>query len=128
MKFKLSIIALSLSFFCKAQAISEDEMLHFAGGAVLSGATYAIVYGKTQNKSKAFWYSLAVPTLAGLTKEILDESAFGGYFDGREFASTVLGGLVVTLSFDLFTGNKKKKEKERLNALRYKSSHNFLSR
>ena len=128
MKIKLSLLLLSLSFFCNAQTITEDDMLHFAGGAALSGATYAIVYGQTQNKSKAFWFSLAVPTVVGLTKEILDESAFGGYFDGREFASTVLGGLVVSLTFDVFTGKQKKTERNKLSNLRYKPTDNLLSR
>lgn len=126
MKTKISLLLISLSLFSNAQSITEDELLHFGTGAVLSGATYALVYGKTKNKSKAFWYSLGVSTLAGLTKEILDESAFDGYFDGREFAATVLGGLVVSVTLELFVGNRKKKQK--VSALRYKPTHNVLSR
>lgn len=128
MKTKLSIIALSLCFFCNAQGITDDEILHFTSGAVLSGATYALVYGKTKNKKKAFWYSLGISTFAGLTKEILDEVAFDGYFDGREFAATVVGGLVVSVTLEIFVGKKKKKQKDKISALRYQPVNNILSR
>ena len=128
MKTRLSILALSLCFLCNAQSIGEDELLHFTTGAVLSGGTYAFVYGKTKNKKKAFWYSLGVSTFAGLTKEILDQVAFDGYFDTSEFAATVAGGLVVSVTLDLFVGKKKKKQKDKITALRYQSANNILSR
>lgn len=100
---------INLSF---SQEITEDDGLHVLTGAAISSGTYAFVYSRTQNKSKAFWYSLGLSSLAGLTKEVLDETAFDGYFDTTEFASTILGGLTASYTFNVFTGKRKKKKQE----------------
>lgn len=112
MKTIFTILALSFMSSGHAQFISEDDMLHFAVGTVISGTTYSLVYSKTKNKKSAFWYSLGASAISGLTKEVLDEFAFDGKFDTGEFISTVTGGLVASYTFNIFTGqNKKRKNK-----------------
>jgi hypothetical protein len=98
---------------CNAQ-ITNDDMLHFGAGAAISTATYSIVYAKTKNSKKAFWYSLGVSTLAGLSKEIYDGYIIDGRFDGSELVSTIAGGLVASYTFNIFTGKKKKKKQSEL--------------
>jgi hypothetical protein len=86
-------------------------MLHFGVGAVLSSATYSIVYAKTKNSKRAFWYSLGVSTLAGLSKEIYLGYIIDGRFDSSELVSTIAGGFVASYTFNIFTGKKKKKKR-----------------
>ncbi len=110
-----TIVLISVFFFvshCNAQFISEDDILHFGVGAVISGTTYSLVYATTKNKKKAFWYSLGTATLAGLTKELFDEFVFDGRFDTGEMLATATGGLVASYTFNIFTGKKKKKKKD----------------
>lgn len=94
---------------CSAQFISEDDILHFGAGAVVSGVTYSIIYNKTKNKKKAFWYSFGAATLIGLSKEIYDGFIISGRFDTGEMIATSFGGLVVSTSFNIFTGGRKTK-------------------
>ena len=61
-----------------AHFISEDDVLHFGVGDLISAGTYTLVYHKT--KKKAFWYSLGMAALTGLTKELFDEFLFHGRF------------------------------------------------
>jgi hypothetical protein len=93
-----------------AQFISDDDALHALAGAVISGATYSMVYSKT--KKKAFWYSLGASAFIGLSKEIYDEFIIDGRFDTGEIVATVTGGLVASFTFNIFTGKKKKKRKK----------------
>jgi hypothetical protein len=95
-----------------AQFISDDDALHALAGAVMSGATYSVVYSKTKNKKKAFWYSLGASAFIGLSKEIYDEFIIDGRFDTGEIVATVTGGLVASFTFNIFTGKKKKKRKK----------------
>lgn len=96
-----------------AQFISEDDMLHFLAGSVISGTTYSIVYNKTKNKKKAFWFSLGASAFVGLSKEIYDEFIIDGRFDTGEIVATVTGGLVASFTFNIFTGKKKEKKKKK---------------
>lgn len=115
MKTIFTLLALSLTSLSSAQFISEDDMLHFATGALISGTTYSIVYSKTKNKKKAFWYSLGLSALTGLSKEIYDGFIIDGRFDTGELTSTVAGGLVASYTFNIFTGQKKNKEHASIN-------------
>ncbi|NNE31850.1 MAG: hypothetical protein HKN40_05720 [Winogradskyella sp.] len=112
---KLIIILLALFFFSSglSQNTSSDDGLHFGVGYVLSGATYYLVYAKTKNKKKAFWYSLGLSTLAGLSKEIYDGYIISGRFDNSEFLATSVGGLGASLSFNIFTGKNKQDKREK---------------
>ncbi|WP_299521641.1 hypothetical protein [Winogradskyella sp.] len=112
---KLIITLLAFSFFnlSLSQVTLKDEGLHFATGAVISAGTYALVYSTTKNKKKAFWYSLGISTLAGLSKEIHDGFIIDGKFDTGEFVATALGGLTASYTFNIFTGKQKKKKREK---------------
>ncbi len=112
MKTVLLILALCFMSNSNAQFISEDDALHFFTGAVISGTTYAIVYSKTKNKKKAFWYSFGLSTLVGLSKEIYDGFIIDGRFDTGEMIATSAGGLCASATFNIFTGKKKKKKKK----------------
>ena len=113
MKTVLLVLALCFMSNSNTQFISEDDALHFFTGAVISGTTYAIVYSKTKNKKKAFWFSLGAAALAGLTKELFDEFVFNGRFDTGELVATSAGGLCASATFNIFTGKKKKKKRKR---------------
>ncbi|WP_100611440.1 hypothetical protein [Confluentibacter lentus] len=95
--------------FCNAQFISGDDKLHFGTGALISAATYGLVYSVSKNKKKAFWYSLGTSTLAGLAKEIYDSNQENNEFDTGEMIATSLGGLTATVTINLFVGNRKNK-------------------
>lgn len=92
-----------------AQLISTDDKLHFGAGTLISGATYAVVYSTTKDKKKAFWYSLGTSVLAGLTKEVYDNTKENNRFDTGEWVATSLGGLTAGFTINLFVGNKKNK-------------------
>jgi hypothetical protein len=102
------MLALSVSSFASAQFISGDDKLHFGAGFLISGGTYTLVYTKTKNKKKAFWYSLAASTFTGLAKEIYDGYIIDGRFDTGESIATALGGLTASTTFNLFIGNNRK--------------------
>lgn len=111
---KLILAFLLLAFFnlSTAQKTSSDDGLHFAVGALISGTTYTLVYNKTKNKKKAFWYSLGISSLAGLAKEIHDGYIITGRFDTSEFLATAAGGITTSYAFNIFTGKRKKKKQE----------------
>ncbi len=113
MKFILTLFALVYLNMSSAQITFGDDGLHFGTGAIISGATYALVYSKTKNKKKAFWYSLGLSALTGLSKEIYDGYIISGKFDTSELVATAAGGLVASYTFNIFTGRKKKEKKEK---------------
>lgn len=109
-----SCVCILILFFCttfiaQAQFISTDDKLHFGAGAVISATTYTVVYATTKNKKKAFWYSFASATAAGLVKEITDTNKINNKFDTGELIATSLGGLTASATISLFVDNKKKK-------------------
>jgi len=111
MRFAIAFIIVFFAFSsnCNAQFISDDDKLHFGAGALISGATYTYVYSKTKNKKKAFWMSLGMSTLAGLTKEIYDSTKKGNRFDTGELVATTAGGLTTSITLEIFVGKKKRK-------------------
>ena len=111
MKTIFLILALCFLSNCSAQFVSEDDMLHFGVGAAISSTTYALVYSKTKNKKKAFWYSLGLSTLAGLSKEFYDGNIINGRFDTGEAIATFAGGLTASYTFNIFTGKNNNKKK-----------------
>tara|TARA_R110002050_G_scaffold100607_2_gene208377 strand:+ start:25448 stop:25795 length:348 start_codon:yes stop_codon:yes gene_type:complete len=107
MKAIVLILALFYTGLCNAQFISTDDKLHLGAGALISATTYTIVYSTTKNKKKAFWYSLGVSALAGITKELIDVSE-NERFDTGEIIATTTGGLIASTTISLFVGKKKK--------------------
>lgn len=126
MKFILTLLAI-IMFNCGfSQKTSSDDGVHFGAGVVISGLTYTLVYAKTKNKKKAFWYSLGLSTLAGLSKEIYDGHIITGRFDNSEFFATAAGGITTSFAFNIFTGNKKKKKEEEIAKLRLLDESQYL--
>ncbi len=106
MKFIIIILALSFTSFCSAQFVSGDDKLHLGAGFLISSGTYTAVYLKTKDKKKAFWYSLGMSALAGVTKELIDVSE-NERFDTGEIVATTIGGLAASTTLNLFVGKKK---------------------
>lgn len=126
MKLILTLVVLSFFTVSTAQVTFQDDGLHFLTGAALSSGTYALVYAKTKNKKKAFWYSLGLSSLAGLSKEIYDGYIITGKFDTSEAIATALGGLTASYTFNVFTGKRKKKKQEELVKLNASASPQYL--
>ena len=103
----LLVICFATSSICNAQLISSDDKLHFAAGALISVGTYTYIYSTTKNKQKAFWFSLGASAAAGLMKEVYDSTKDGNRFDTGEAVATTIGGLTVSLTFQIFTGKNK---------------------
>ena len=119
MKLTITLCTIACLNLCSAQFFEEDDLFHFGVGAAVSSGTYALVYAKTKNKKKAFWYSFGLSSLVGLSKEIYDGYIITGKFDTGEALATSLGGLTASYTFNIFTGkNKKKKKNKKLAAIR----------
>lgn len=114
MKYIVTLCALMLFNLSFSQKTSSDDGVHFGTGFLISGVTYTLVYSKTKNKKKAFWYSFGLSTLAGLAKEFYDGEIITGRFDKSEFLATAAGGLSASISFDVFTGKRKKEKRHEL--------------
>lgn len=113
MRILIIIFTLCFTSYCSAQFVSYDDRLHFGAGAVISAGTYTVVYLKTKDKKKAFWYSLGTSVLAGVAKEVRDSGQKNNIFDTGEIVATALGGLTASTTINLFVGkNKDKKHKD----------------
>ena len=100
---------LTISNSCIAQ-INTDEKLHFGAG-IIAGVTGGVVAHKVSKGNK--WWAIAgavgTSLVAGLAKEGLDRSQ-GKEWDNRELAATVLGGVAVGVTIEIFNGIKRKKQ------------------
>ena len=68
----------------------KDKQYHFAAGAMVSAATYTLVYAKTKSKKKALIYSVASSILIGTLKEIADSREKGNRFDKRDLLESIM--------------------------------------
>ena len=122
------VMLLFVQFSMRSQ-IEEDKALHFAAGA-FSGAAGALIASKISKRNR-FWTvtgSVAASLMAGLAKEAIDKGN-GGKWDNGDLAATVLGGVTVGVSIELFSKKegkyyvkrkksaKKKKKNDKLMAL-----------
>ena len=103
----LTLIILFVTALSYGQ-LAKDKKLHFIAGAGVSAVTYVIALELTKDTRKAFWYSFSSAILAGLIKEIIDESKYGG-FDSRDLLASSIGGLTVSTTFNLFHKQQKKR-------------------
>lgn len=109
---KLILILLLIPLFSYGQ-IPIDKRFHFYAGAIASTATYGFVIHRTNNKKKAFFYSVGMGVLAGLTKEVLDEWRYGG-FDGNDLLATGLGGLTASTTLTIFVKKDRKDSRKKM--------------
>ncbi len=99
---KILVLLFFVQFSLQGQ-VEEDKALHFAAGAI-SGAAGALIASKISKRNR-FWTvtgSVAASLLAGLTKEAIDKGN-GGKWDNGDLAATVLGGVTVGVSIELFS-------------------------
>ncbi|WP_178991896.1 hypothetical protein [Winogradskyella schleiferi] len=112
MKTLLTLLTISIMTVSNAQFVSEDDMLHATIGAGISATSYTLIYAKTKNSKKAFWYSLGLSALAGLSKEIYDGYIIKARFDTGEAIATAAGGFVASYTLNIFTGKQKRKKRK----------------
>jgi len=88
------ILLLLIPFLSFSQ---QDKVNHFLAGSTISSVTYSVVYLKTKNPKKAFWFGLASGVAAGVAKEIYDP-----VFDPKDLAATAAGSFSVSFTITLF--------------------------
>lgn len=103
------LLFLSLISFAQKQ-IPEDKAFHLGAGYATSMVTYTIVYDATKDKKKALVYSLLSSILIGTLKELKDSREPNNYFDINDVIYTTSGGVVASLTLDLFNNYKKQKK------------------
>lgn len=107
--FSLAIFLLTL--FETHSQLEQDKVLHFGAG-VLSGAAGAFVADQLSDGDRAWIYVGAIggSLLAGSIKEAIDQGKSDNRWDNGDLAATVLGGITVGVTLDLFSGKKRKKK------------------
>ena len=97
--------------YCHGQ-LERDKALHFLGGNLfgLAGAGIA-KQASDGNRVWTFVGSVAGSAMAGIAKEAIDSGQDGNQWDNGDLAATVLGGVTVGVTIDIFS---KKKDKKRL--------------
>ena len=101
------IILLATSQFAQGQ-IAPDKIQHFKYGTLFSVGSSLVIYEMTGDRTKAFWGGVIVATLAGLSKELIDQSAYGGS-DSNDLLATSLGGFVGSFSINFLEKRHKKR-------------------
>ncbi len=106
-----TLVFLVLASYCHGQ-VERDKALHFLGGNLfgLAGAGIA-KQASDGNRVWTFVGSVAGSTLIGLAKEAVDAGQRKNGWDNDDLAATVLGGVTVGVTIDLFS---KKDNKRRL--------------
>ncbi|RAJ15636.1 hypothetical protein LV92_00334 [Arenibacter echinorum] len=92
--------------------LEQDKVKHFTAGA-LSGAIGADIADGFSGGNRYWRIAGAVTSslLAGLAKEAYDDYKYKGW-DNRDLAATVLGGVSIGITIDIFSEKKHRKEKE----------------
>lgn len=100
-----------LASHCHGQ-VERDKALHFLGGNLfgLAGAGIA-KQASDGNRIWTFVGSVAGSTLIGLAKETVDAGQQNNGWDNDDLAATILGGVTVGVTIDLFA---KKDDRRRL--------------
>ena len=113
MKNILTLIILLSSLVQVRAQLENDKILHFGAGA-LSGAAGAFIASEISDGDRGWTFVGAVGTslLAGLAKESLDKNN-GNKWENSDIAATVLGGVTVGVTIDLFSGKKRRKGKQK---------------
>ena len=108
------IVALSIILVTDAFGqIEGDKALHFLGGN-LYGLVGAGVASEISDGNRTWTFIGAVggSLLIGLAKESIDQKQYGGW-DNADLLATVLGGVTVGATIDIFKKRKQRK-RERL--------------
>ncbi|WP_199913424.1 hypothetical protein [Flagellimonas amoyensis] len=106
-----TLVFLVLVSYCHGQ-VERDKALHFLGGNLFGLAGAGIAKQASEgNRIWTFVGSVAGSTLIGLAKEAVDAGQRENGWDNDDLAATVLGGVTVGVTIDLFS---KKDDKKRL--------------
>ncbi|MGB3150713.1 MAG: hypothetical protein WBB27_08615 [Maribacter sp.] len=92
--------------------LQEDKVLHFLGGN-LFGLVGAGVANQISDGDRTWTFvgSIGGSLLIGLAKESIDKSQYDGW-DNNDLLATVLGGVAVGVSIDIFKQRKKRKREQ----------------
>lgn len=92
--------------------LQEDKVLHFLGGN-LFGLVGAGVANQISDGDRTWTFvgSIGGSLLIGLAKESIDKSQYDGW-DNNDLLATVLGGLAVGVSIDIFKQRKKRRREQ----------------
>lgn len=106
----VSIFLLLFSFNTIFGQIGQDKVLHFLGGN-LYGLVGAGIANEISDGDRTWTFVGAVggSLLIGLAKESIDQKQYGGW-DNADLLATVLGGVTVGATIDIF---KKRKQRKR---------------
>ena len=112
MKNSLALLILLFTVVRLNAQLENDKVLHFGAGA-LSGAIGGLLASEISDGDRTWTYVGAVGTslLAGLAKESIDQSN-GNPWDNGDLAATILGGVTVGVTIDLFSGKKRRKRNQ----------------
>jgi len=110
MKKILAILLFLFSINGTYSQIKQDKVLHFLGGN-LYGLVGAGIANEISDGDRTWTFVGAVggSLLIGLAKEGIDEKQYGGW-SNEDLLATVLGGVTVGVTIDIF---KKKKQRKR---------------
>lgn len=90
--------------------IPADKQLHLIAGAATSLSTHIAKQVFTGNQKNAFWYGAGASLLAGVGKELYDQSK-GAKFDVKDVAATFAGGILISLPIEILKRRKSNKKK-----------------
>lgn len=118
-----------LASHCHGQ-VERDKALHFLGGNLFGLAGAGIAKQATDgNRIWTFVGSVAGSTLIGLAKETVDAGQRPNGWDNDDLAATILGGVTVGVTIDLFSKKDDRKHlRGRYSNLNLKKRKQFLHR
>ncbi|MEO0570102.1 MAG: hypothetical protein AAF039_00255 [Bacteroidota bacterium] len=102
-------LSLTQNFYCQ---VETDKVLHFLGGN-LFGLAGAGIAKQASNGNRWWTFAGAVggSALVGIGKEAIDAGQRDNSWDNADLLATILGGVTVGLTIDVFTNHKKDKKR-----------------
>lgn len=108
----LTILILLFTLHSTYSQIEQDKVLHFLGGN-LYGLVGAGVANEISDGDRTWTFIGAVggSLLIGLAKESIDQYQYGGW-SNEDLLATVLGGVTVGVTIDIFKKRKQRKREQ----------------
>lgn len=108
----LTILILLFTLHSTYSQIEQDKVLHFLGGN-LYGLVGAGVANEISDGDRTWTFIGAVggSLLIGLAKESIDQNQYGGW-SNEDLLATVLGGVTVGVTIDIFKKRKQRKREQ----------------